>query len=81
MVGAVPLSNTTVPTMAAPGFPFPAGNPNYQSQDRMFYGMSAFRLSRAIQRLFNLQTISYGNLATGYLSNYGTYGVTIDYFW
>lgn len=46
----------------------------------MFFGMSSFNLSRASNRRFYLDTTQYGNLNTNYVTNQGTYAVTIDFF-
>lgn len=68
---------------ATPTIPFPTTppNPDYTEADRMFYGMSAFSLSRATERLFNLDTTDYNTLNANFLTNYGTYLVQVDFFW
>lgn len=53
----------------------------WESEDRMFFGMSSLNLSRAFNRAFDMDTTSYNNLDTNYAANQGMYGVTIDYFW
>lgn len=52
----------------------------YRQRDRMFFGMSAFNLSRARDRKFVLDTDQRSNLNTNYDTNEGTYAVTIDFF-
>lgn len=78
-VGSLQLSNITGVNPSS--FPFPANGIDYQAQDRMFFGMGAFNLSRATRRVFYLNTDNYNNLNTDYTNNYGTYSVRIDFFW
>lgn len=61
-------------------FPFPA-KPDFTDQNKMFFGMSTFSLSRASRRVFNLQTNQYDNLNNQLRTNEGTHGVGIDFFW
>lgn len=77
--GTFSLSNQN----ATPSIPFPAAppNPDYTEADRMFYGMRVFSLSRAAERLFNLDTTDYNTLNANYQTNYGTYLVQVDFFW
>ncbi len=80
--GSDVLSNKATQTPAVISFPsaMPNSAVNYRSEDRMFFGMSAFNLSRASNRRFSLDTTQYANLNTNYATNQGTYAVTIDFF-
>ena len=75
--GSVALSNSSNPSI----FPATGPDPDYKDVNRMFFGMSAFKLSRATERNFNLNTTQYANLNTGYSTNFGTYLVQVDFFW
>lgn len=75
--GQAVYSNTTTPNQA-----ILPGDGRYEKVNRMFYGISEFNLSRPVNRLFNFQgNDNYGSIGTGYNSDYGTYEVTVSYFW
>lgn len=78
-VGNVQLSNVT--GVGPSAFPFPTNGIDYTEQNRMFFGMGAFNLSRATRRVFYLNTDNYDSLTTDYTNNYGTYSVRVDFFW
>lgn len=42
---------------------------DYRDEDRMFFGMSAFNLSRASNRRFRFDTTQYASLSTNYATN------------
>jgi hypothetical protein len=56
----------------------------YQRDNSMFWGMSAFNVSRGTTRDFNLNTVFYktsgDTLSTGYSTNTGTYNVRMAHF-
>jgi len=49
----------------------------------MFWGISAFNVSRGVARDFNFKSDYYsggGNVDTSYSTNIGTYDIRLDYF-
>ena len=46
----------------------------------MFYGMSSLNISRAFNRIYDMDTTQYNNLDTNYVANYGVYEITMDYY-
>ena len=78
------LANSALPSSKNIGG---ATRGRYEDADRMFWGMTAFNVSRAFSRGFNLQTdytttTSPLNIDANYAaySNAGTYLVSMDYF-
>lgn len=62
--------------LAGPGVPFRLPNinrPDYDGDNRMFFGISSFALSRASRRLFSMDPTDKNSINTGIQTNEGTF--------